>query len=549
MIYIGSDTQKIAWCESIGIGTTATYDKQQGVNAPKLTAGMIPVKYNEETKNWVKADKNNTNNDWYKYDELEKKWANVVTVKEKGINTRKYYMDAVEGTTIESQDITTMFVWIPRYSYSINEGYYKVGDDLAESASSSNGKVDVTFLVGTSNFSEQDEGIYKTYEIDYDSTTLKAGDETPKIVHPGFVFGGKQLTGIWVAKFEASGSTLTPTILSSYPGNGQSSADLVTITNNTYVTVLPTVPSWRNINLKDAQYQSMRMALDENNAYGLTTATADTHLMKNTEWGVVAYLSASKYGAIPIANRKATYNSTTEWYYDLLTGYVGDKNTYSTSNGVKGSTTHNIYGIYDINGGAGELVAAYLDNNYKTINTYLGEYLTDGILQPKYQKYWDVYGASEEERNDKIVVDDLGDGKTTTPKELLTTKAFKTINGVQVYTYAWNEARARITKANYDLMYAKKGDALYEIIDNYSYYGLINNGEEEEHPYRWFKINNTTNLATWNSDSIELGIGMLVFVVRGGAFSHSNASGAFRVKFHNGTAAYSAGFRPVCIAI
>ena len=44
------------------------------------------------------------------------------------------------------------------------------------------------------------------------------------------------------------------------------------------------------------QCYDLSMKIDDSgNPYGLTT-NANSHLMKNSEWGVVAYLSISKYG-------------------------------------------------------------------------------------------------------------------------------------------------------------------------------------------------------------------------------------------------------------
>ena len=90
----------------------------------------------------------------------------------------------------------------------------------------------------------------------------------------------------------------------------------------------------------------------------------ESHLMKNSEWGAVAYLAHSQYGTngieIELNNNRYSY-----------TGYSGgstDANessnrintyAYNTTNGVKSSSTRNIYGIYDLSGGATEYVAAY----------------------------------------------------------------------------------------------------------------------------------------------------------------------------------------------
>ena len=90
-------------------------------NIPNLKEGMIPVKWDTSRNTWVVADKNNTGNDWYDYSTSSKKWANVVTVKENCSDgkTRIDYLSAGVGTAISEDDITTMFVWIPRYSYYV----------------------------------------------------------------------------------------------------------------------------------------------------------------------------------------------------------------------------------------------------------------------------------------------------------------------------------------------------------------------------------------------------------------------------------------------
>ena len=77
-------------------------------NEPKLASNMIPVRY--DGTNWIKADKDN----WYNYEKGE--WANAVTVSS---DVRDSYLKASTGTTIEIDKIDTMWVWIPRYSYTI----------------------------------------------------------------------------------------------------------------------------------------------------------------------------------------------------------------------------------------------------------------------------------------------------------------------------------------------------------------------------------------------------------------------------------------------
>ena len=119
------------------------YDEQAGVNAPKLAEGMIPVKWNGS--NWVKAD--SSTNNWYNYDKQE--WANAVTV---STDTRSTYLSAPVGSTISMDDIETMWVWIPRYSYTIGSedgtNYYgKQGEFLDTTPTQAlPGEIDVKFV-------------------------------------------------------------------------------------------------------------------------------------------------------------------------------------------------------------------------------------------------------------------------------------------------------------------------------------------------------------------------------------------------------------------
>ena len=79
--------------------------------------------------------------------------------------------------------------------------------------------------------------------------------------------------------------------------------------------------------------------------------------MKNSEWGAVSYLGFSKYGnnGELAVNNNPTYKTGDD--YD--------------SSGVNGSTTKNVYGVYDLSGGARERVAAYIEggNNVNVLNT------------------------------------------------------------------------------------------------------------------------------------------------------------------------------------
>jgi hypothetical protein len=126
-----------------------------------------------------------------------------------------------------------------------------------------------------------------------------------------------------------------------------------------------------------------------NSKYGWNASDVDTHMMKNDEWGAVAYLSKSVYGA----NAEIWNNSNNSY----KTGCAGSSvsatdeglcNEYHTETGQKASTTHNIYGIYDMSGGAYERVAAYVDNGHENLSSN-GQSILDADL-----KYKNVYVSS-----------------------------------------------------------------------------------------------------------------------------------------------------------
>ena len=94
-------------------------------------------------------------------------------------------------------------------------------------------------------------------------------------------------------------------------------------------------------------------------------------MMKNDEWGAVAYLSKSKYGK----NAEVDINSDSSYY----TG-GGSGNAYVTNVGQ--STTGTVHGVYDMSGGAWEYVAAYVNNGNSNLTNY-GSSLVNGESKTK----------------------------------------------------------------------------------------------------------------------------------------------------------------------
>ncbi len=333
-------------------------------NEPKLDNNMIAVTYNGT--NWVKTDKDNN---WYNYDEL--KWPNAVTVSSA---TRDTYLNASNGTVINMDDIETMWVWIPRYSYSIGSedgtNYYgKQGEYLDNIPTRlSPGEIDIKFI--DTDTKEKGSAKYLVSEGIKDNSWY-----TPD----AFTFGDVELSGIWVGKFETSSSNPS---LSSGGGNTTSLDPMIK----------PNVTSWRNINVSNAFNVSLKMN-DEGNRYGFTK-NIDTHMMKNSEWAAVAYLSQSKYGKLGNvkftgANKEIYQNKSDQYITGCSYGSLSNGNTdygcqynYNVDiNGTGASTTGNIYGVYDMSGGSVE----YVMGNY---NDEVG---SSGFEIMPELKYYDKY--------------------------------------------------------------------------------------------------------------------------------------------------------------
>ena len=67
-----------------------------------------------------------------------------------------------------------------------------------------------------------------------------------------------------------------------------------TETKISYPVFQPLTYSMNYIGHNDS-FNICRVLNESNNIYGFTTTSSDTHLMKNSEWGMVSYLSYSKY--------------------------------------------------------------------------------------------------------------------------------------------------------------------------------------------------------------------------------------------------------------
>ena len=322
-------------------------------NSPDLVQGLIPVKYDESSNTWVKADNTNENNSWYDYD--NKLWANAVLVSETNRNT---YLTAETGTEIREDDILAYYVWIPRYKYKVWNISKQAGAESTYAYNAKTEGIDIVFESGK----ESTGTISCTYNYNVDSanggvdlstTTAETctGNNGDYYTHPAFTFGSDNINGFWISKFEISSSNPT----ADYGGGN--------VTNLT-VRSLPNVNSWRNIKVSNINTVIQNMQTSSN-IYGLNTSrtNTDSHMLTNFEWGAVAYLTNSKYG-------RCTNGSCTEVTINncntFVTGIGADSvsadsssitcttaaNQYNGTYGKLASTTGNITGVYDMSGGS-----------------------------------------------------------------------------------------------------------------------------------------------------------------------------------------------------
>ena len=337
--------------------------------APTLYQGLIPVKY-DASGNVIVAD---LKEEWYDYKTHE--WANAVlvncsdsTIKSKYFNSDMSLKDDTVGKTISMDEILQMYVWIPRYRYK---------------------------LFNAENGTANEQAI----EIEFESTSTakSTGSKNGEwLTHPAFTFGTTELPGIWVGKFEASGTT------------------------DNY-TIKPNEKSLTNITLSTMFYTAQKVTTPNALKYGLNNKEIDSHMMKNMEWGAIALLTNSIYGRYNDAstciasgcevwiNNVNTYTGSGDMPWGpSITGCAGASVGANVSNsqtacaqgydwktkGVNASTTGNQYGIYDMSGGAWEYVMGVQKDANGNVQVGSSGFSTASLPD---SKYYDLYDYQAED--------------------------------------------------------------------------------------------------------------------------------------------------------
>jgi hypothetical protein len=162
-------------------------------------------------------------------------------------------------------------------------------------------------------------------------------------------------------------------------------------------------------------YSISRKLTESGNIYGLSNSNADSHLMKNSEWGAVAYLSQSQYGlnGTNIAINNVTLNSSTSTIQavtgcastaenssdaskvvttieSLNAGTTAGVATWTQAAGTKASSTGTIYGIYDLSGGLWERTASYVANDNPNLS-----YFGNSLITETNRKYVMAYTSAD----------------------------------------------------------------------------------------------------------------------------------------------------------
>ena len=318
------------------------YNITETPNKPNIDKTMVPVYYDDINKVWKVCSEEDTET-WYNYEpeDVEKagtsegdthknRWANVmltdlIQVEKEGttytteqIKTllTENNLNQIVGATVTKEG--SMLVWIPRYAYRIT--YYQEAE-----------KNTVIGYSDSRGFVDTDGKTPKDMQTPTTSINIngKIGTTSYEYYRPHPAFetdldqGGwsSRISGIWVGKFEATGTTNEVTTVST--------------TNSIPIKYTTNGVLWESL---------------KNNFKAKTT---DSHMIKNSECGAYIYLSESKFGRneVPVT---ANNNSNC---------YTGDGNYKENQNQ---STTGNIYGIYDTVGKVDEYVAGYIPNEKVT---------------------------------------------------------------------------------------------------------------------------------------------------------------------------------------
>ena len=304
-------------------------------NEPILTSNgesMTPVSWTNSGETWT--EDSSAKSTWYSYNAVDTR------------NTSTNHTDDNNSSMWANAKTAngSYFVWIPRYAYRIT--YYS-----SETSITPTGYYD-----GWGMWKAEDGSL--KYALDSGIETVKY-EGNKYIVHPAFETnldnGGwnSELSGFWFAKYEMRGSTASA--LESKNGTASQVSQSVGL---------------QYTNARNATYGfTGTLDNDDNN-----TSYMHSHMIKNSEWGAVAYLTHSKYGR---NGNEITINDNK----NHLRG--GGSGTAYLMN-INQSTTGNPYGIYDMSGCCTEFTASWASDIADEYISYGAPFASKGGTSTKY---------------------------------------------------------------------------------------------------------------------------------------------------------------------
>ena len=427
---------------------------------------------------------------WFNYSNTEKRWANAITVtKDSREDYRAKQNIEVNGTptpeqlqelTIDTNNNPTIlgyWVYIPRYAYEVMRPNavdrvvapqnfnirFETAEDTKKTPAATCNNLNPTKedmwqngnTSGNSQGANDPNNLAKDYRTtcvnessgtitrDYHDTLAKdipEDNNTTWATHPAFSWldsegNGTELNGIWVGKFETTGTRTNPTV------KPNQHANTLEYIGNFYTMA-------KHIGIYDENNTGGNDVTEGDttlNAQGRWTSlhnlnTTTSHMLKNSEWGAVAYLASSIYGAgineetgesnVSINSAYSDSNDADgDLSWDGTTGCgpkdtdrsIDDYSSVTTSTGetidlpalssshiedplacgdtahsyignigVLASTTNNVYGIYDMSGGAEEYVMGNLSKSPNESSTNYS-YFSNPTKPP----YVDIYLSTD----------------------------------------------------------------------------------------------------------------------------------------------------------
>lgn len=359
---------------------------------PELYSGLVAVTI--DSSGVVK--KADTTKMWYSYQ--NKIWANAVIL----FGEDTY----APGDVIDESAIKQYYVWIPRYRYQL----WNTEDETLYPNGTSESSINVVF--------ENKKSVPSTGTVNGEWLT-----------HPAFI--SFNTNGIWVGKFETSYNESTFTDSSTFLKSNPNTSAATTGSN---IIIKPNVRSLTNETV--SQFYTLSRQVN---------SSLNSHMMKNTEWGAMAYLTYSEYGKctngkceeVYINNVNTGYSGKTEIFEGqwkegaTITGCSASSETASANSNKsscesgyawnevnnQASTTGNTSGIYDTNGGTWEYMMAVIkDSSGNPISGRCSKYnsgfngtygcptcnsdtsglteLTNGTVFPSDTRYYDLYTAN-----------------------------------------------------------------------------------------------------------------------------------------------------------